>query len=245
MKKTLLILAVLIVGPLSVSAVTFTPGQVQTATNFCSNISSVVSGVNQFMSRSEVAVQAQRKLIQTQLKATQDKVNSQLQTTRAAWEEQMVAKLNSLETSGKVTAEQKQAIATFKATLTSAKTTKNSAIKAANEAFRAELKKVIDSRSAEIDAAIKTLSSSAKVAGDAAIASCNSGTSPTTVRQSLTNSLKAAQQQFLATRKAIDLKSSAQPYAQTKTQAIKAANDQFKATMKTALDQLKLAFPQQ
>jgi hypothetical protein len=135
---------------------------------------------------------------------------------------------------------QKAAVATFKASVTQAVTTRRTAVDAANKAFQQGVQASVTGRQAQLKTAAATYKTAVSAALANAKSSCAAGVAPATVRTNLQTALAKARTNLENARKnAEKVGSSLDALKATRKAAVEKANADFKTAMKGALDQLK------
>lgn len=138
---------------------------------------------------------------------------------------------------------QKQAVAAFKVAIQSAIETRRAAIDAAVQAFHEGGESAFESRRAAIEKAINDRSTALKDAIEKAKSDCVAGTDIKTVRATLSEAVKAAQNNFKSAREAEQaLKSEIEKLKSDKKTAVEKAVNDFKAAVEKARVELKAAF---
>lgn len=137
---------------------------------------------------------------------------------------------------------QKQALATFKATLEQAVAARRTAFDGAQATFKSAMDKVLGDRKTQIDAALSVYKVALKTAQDKAVADCAANVDLKTVKTNLETAIKTAKAQLQASRQTatkVSDKVTALIAARkfTTNQAVSA----FKTTMDTAIAVLKAA----
>ena len=137
---------------------------------------------------------------------------------------------------------QKAAIAQFKIAMQTAFNARQTALDAANTAFRTVLDKAVAERKAAVQSAADTLKGSVKTALAKANADCQAGVAGATVRAALKTSLDAAHAKFRTDVQAADkIGVNARTQAETRRAAVEKAKTEFKAAALKARDALKAA----
>lgn len=141
------------------------------------------------------------------------------------------------------TDEEKAAVETFQKDLEAAVGTRRSSVDMAINEYQAGIDKTISERTAALDALITDLRNGKKAAFDKAKSSCDNGTDPKEIRETLRADLKAAHEKFVTERKALgkvadDIKA----LGETRKTSVQKAIDAFKETADRLRDLLKTAF---
>lgn len=136
---------------------------------------------------------------------------------------------------------QKAAVKAYEAAVVAAVAKHRAAIDATDKVFLDGVISAVGTRQSNITAAAATYKAAVAAAIAKSKSSCAAGADAKTVRQTLAASLKAAQSNFSAARKATDkVRPNLDPLKEAHKAAIKQANADFRAAIKAAFDQLKL-----
>lgn len=209
-------------------------------TNFCTNLTTAAASVQTALTEKETKLITNQNNLTTKLtnkEADRDKKSQDKRTESDSHREQNFAKLSVKAT----TDAQKQAVATFEATVNAAVTARRTAIDAALAKFRTDLAALIKTRQTAVDAAAATFKTSVTAAITKAQTACTkSDADPKAIRTQLILDLKAARDAFKSNRKAQNsLKPQIQALEKTKNAAIKKAVEDFKTTVSKARATLK------
>ena len=212
--------------------------------NFCERIDEVASRIDQQVTNRTTKLQTKRQEGINQLAGRRNVRNERAVENRVKRDENRTEHYAKLEARA-VTSAQKEAVATFRATVESAITARKTAIDSATQSFRQSLNQVIIARQAAIDAAVNTFQSSRATAVNQARADCAAGIDARTVRETFHTNIRTAQAQFNNERQGIEMrKDLIEPIQGTQRQAIEKAITDFRATMEKARTDLQAAFQQ-
>lgn len=209
--------------------------------NFCTRITEHATKFDQKMGERETTLKEKRDERATQWEARWKKHDEERAAHRAQWDRNRAEQFAKMETRATTDAE-KQAVATFKTTMTTAIAARRTAIDAAIKTFREGFQKTMTARKDAINAAVQSFKTAEKAAFDKAKADCSTGIAPKTIRDTLHASLKAARDKFAQDRRAIDkLQSSLDPLIAARKTAIQKAISDFKTAAEKARADLKKA----
>lgn len=150
-----------------------------------------------------------------------------------------IAKLNDRA----ATDEQKLSVAAFQSAMRAAIDARRAAVDAAVDAFQNSVQAAFDARRTTLLKAFDDRIVAFRTAGDKAKLDCTGGIASRTVRTAFLQSLKTAQDQFKAARKANDdFKQAMEKARVDKKAAFKEAHDDFKAALEAARMNLKKVF---
>jgi hypothetical protein len=178
--------------------------------NFCTNIDSVLSKMNE--GRATVGENRDEKR-ETRDGKMSDKRGEKTQTLddkRSEHDQSRMDGYAKMEARA-TTTEQKAAVAAFKATVEAAVAKRKAAVDAAISTYRTAVDKLISDRRAAVDAAAATHKSAIDAAQAKAKADCASGVDPAGVRTTMRDAIKAANDAFkTAAKRPEDLKGQVQ-----------------------------------
>lgn len=168
--------------------------------------------------------------------------DTKLETHRDGWDDNRNARFTKLETKA-VSDEQKAAVAEFKITVTTAITTRRTAIDAAIAAFRTGMNGINTANKTAIDAAIVNFKTAYQTAATKAVADCAAGIDAKTAKATFDTSVKAAAETFKTVKDSINKKPEVQTLIEARKIAVNKAITDFKTTLQTAQQKLQLVFP--
>lgn len=213
-------------------------------TAFCSRIDQIIAPIEQRMADREAKLEAKRQEIDVNLakrKADRMARLSDYRNTRDDNREAQYAKLEAKAT----TDAQKQAVASFKATVEAAVVTRKAAVDSAISALGQSVDQSIDARRAAVTTVTNEFKNAKSAAIEKAKADCAAGVAPQTIRETFRASMKVAQDKFKSDYQAIEkLKGSFESVRAIRKQAVEKAIADFKTTMEKARADLKAAFQQ-
>jgi hypothetical protein len=245
-KKILMILLVgVILFPTMILAQTSNQSVEQKLKNFCFQISSLTSKIDQKITGIGDKLGVKRVEISNKIEERRDNREMKLEQVRDKWDVNREEHFVKLEEKAK-TDEQKQAVINFKKAVNDAISVRRLAIDLAIQNFKTGVDQAIASRKAAINALEDNYESAVKTAIAKATTDCASGVLPATIRQNLTNDLKTARDKFTSERKEVDkTKEVKDQLIATKKAAFEKAINDFKIALEKAKTDLKAAFSKQ
>lgn len=209
---------------------------------FCSRLITFAEKISQKFADGETKLTAVRNERISKIANHQADFDKKLTENREKWDENREEQFQKLEEKAQTDA-QKQAIAQFKSTMTTAISTRRAAVDVAIQTFRQGLQQAINDRKTVTDTTVSTYKSAVNLAIEKAKSDCASGVDTKTVRTNLVQSLKTAREQFNTARQNIEkLSESVETFVAARKQAVKKAHDDFKTMAEQARIQLKAAF---
>jgi len=217
-------------------------GVEQKIKNFCSQFSGFTSKIDQRILSIEDKLTAKRLEITNRFQERRENREIKLDEIRAKWDANREEHYVELEKRAQTEA-QKQAVVDFKKAVNDAVTARRLAIDTAIEDFKTGTDQAMASRKDSIDKLKIDYQNAVKAAIAKAQTDCATGLVPATVRQTLTNDLKAAKDKFNSEKQAIDkLQATKDQLIATKKAAFEKAISDFKAAMEKAKSDFKAAF---
>jgi len=212
------------------------------AKGVCANINNLADKIGQRLVDSGEKIEKKKAERDSALAERHGNWDKKLADLRANWSEKHDKQLSKLEKRATTTTE-KEAINTFKTTMTAALAARKAAIDKAISDFRAGLKEKLSARQNALDAAITAYKSAKEAAFAKAKADCSANIDSKVVLSTLKGSLKAAQDKFKADRQAIEkLGPDVKQLTAAKKEAIAKAVSDFKVIAEQARTALKTAF---
>jgi len=244
----MLIVAYLVVFFISnivlVKAQTVPNNQLQSeASNFCTRLNTLSADLTERLAEMENKRATKRTEILTKVKENRDNRLVKTKVIRNDAIKKLEERLKKLDAAA-TTDVQKKAMATFRGSVKTSLTTRNTAIDGAESKFRTTSTAFITQRQNGLMTAVATFKYSVQSAVAKAKNSCTAGSSPETVKQTFVASVKTAKDQLANDIRALDqISAQIDVLAKTKNETIKLANRTFKASLKKAIETLKTAFP--
>lgn len=219
--------------------------QAQAATNksFCRQLPALRVKLDTRITLAEAKLSTQRGNVETKLRdswSTNDQKKGDARVASDANKDSHFASIMSKAT----TPSQKDAVATFKNTITTAVATRRVSVDAAITDYRTEVRALYDNHKQALDSVVSTLKTDIGVAFSTAETDCISGKSAETIHSTFKNSVTAAENAFKLKRTSMSLISdSVKTLVATRNQKIADAKTVFESTIEQAKTTLKAAFP--
>jgi hypothetical protein len=229
----------------SMSIAAFSPilasAQVRDNVGFCAQIDTITSNIDQRMADRTAKLNTARANVKSQLSAKKTARDTKLAQSRAKWDQNRTEQYAKLESKA-ATDVQKQALVSFKTSVNTAISTRRAAVDSASLAYRQGLAAALNARMSAVDAAMTTFKNAEAQAVAKAKADCAAGVKSADVRTAFRASMKAAQDTFQNSRKAIDnVKPTIDALQKTRNDAVKKAISDFESAMDKARRDLKAA----
>lgn len=147
-----------------------------------------------------------------------------------------IARLNARATN----AEQAAAVAEFEKAVKEAMAKRRAAVSAAHQAFIKGVQDAVTARRQALAASATTYYSAIGTAIDQAVANCDAGTDPSTVKSELQTAIRSAKEDFREARASTaKVGPNVSELTKVRREAVQKARDEFKATVEAARDKLK------
>lgn len=212
--------------------------------NMCERISDLNQKFEQKTSQQENRVRTrQEERLQTWSEKS-GKIEANLEVSRKNWDENRDKQFSRLEERAQ-TEKQKQTVSDFEVAVKDAVATRRTTVDTAKDTFQEELKKIIETRQGEIESLVASSKSKRQSALEIAKNACaENGANAETVRTALRNSLQATRTAIQTDKQNVTkIGTSVQSLIQSRRTKIEKAMSDFKAAMEQARIQLKKAFP--
>ena len=214
-----------------------------TTTTFCANFDTQTTKLQTKAAEKEIELGKTREERSGKLAKSRESRDNKLEEARekgSTARTEQYAKLL-----GKATTDaQKQAVATYQATITAAIATRQAAVNAAIASFQSGVDGLLAKRKTDTDSALKKFKDAVYAAEAKAKADCAAGVDEKTIRQTLRTAVAAVRTQLQADRKVLTpMSTEIATLTKTRRAAVDKAFADFKATAETAKTTLKAAFP--
>lgn len=214
------------------------------AKGYCARLSVISSKIDQRITNRDARLEAKRIEIADRIEARQNERDARILEKRVKWDTNRAEHFAKMQEKAG-TDEKKQAVVTFRETVTAAIAARRAAVDSAIQDFRQGISQAIASRKSSADAVVSTFQNSVQAAFKKAQSDCDNDVDPRTVRENLRADLKTARETLASDRQDIEkLQVSMESLIAVKREAVKTAIEDFKAVVEQARADFKTVLPQ-